>query len=136
MSTPTTPTNALQGKYQSLGGTLVVPPQPDVPCYPLRLDQFQTLRDGEMSEARSVRDACIGVFATGLAGIAGILLTIDWDVAAKQGRHPFLVTLILSTVTLAALVVGLLQHRSMKRTHTKSSYSRLIQTIAEDFGES
>src|SRR6267378_5931388 len=135
MSTPTPPTNALQGKYQSLGGTLVVPPQPDVSCYPLRLDQFQTLHDGEMSEARLLRDACIGIFATGLAGVAGLYFTIDWDSAISHGQKaPFVVTALLSILTLTALVVALVEHRRMIQTRTKSSYSRLIRTIADYFG--
>src|SRR6266849_7865915 len=104
MSTPTPPTNTLQGNYQPLGGMLVVPPQPDVSCYPLRLDQFQTLRDGEMSEARLIRDACLGAFATGAVGIAGLYFTIDWDSAISHGQKaPFVVTTFLCILTLAAL---------------------------------
>lgn len=47
-------------------------------AYALRPDQFQTLCDGEMSVSRSLRDACIGAFLTGVVGIVGIVLTIDW----------------------------------------------------------
>jgi hypothetical protein len=108
-------------------------PLPDVMPYPLRPDEFLTCCEGEMSGARSIRDGCIGAVVTGMVGIAGILLTIDWDAAEKQGRHPFLVTLILSTLTLSALAVGLVENKRMKQTKTKSSYSRVIQTIATYF---
>lgn len=74
-----------------------MPPQPNVVPYPLRPDQFLTLRDGEMSVSRSFRDACIGAFATGSVGLAGILLTIDLDSAAKQGRHPLVWIVFLTT---------------------------------------
>jgi hypothetical protein len=130
----TKPEEILDGGAVSFGGTLAAIPRPIEKFFPLRRDQFLTFCDGEMSEARLVRDACMGAFATGLVGMAGILLTIDWNVAARQGRHPLLVTLILSTLTLAALVVGLVEHRRMKQMRTKSSYSRLIQTIASYFG--
>jgi len=66
--------------------------------------------------------------------VAGILLTIDWEVAVKQGRHPLLVTLVLSTLTVSALVVGCIEHLGLKRMRSKSAYSRLIQTIADYFG--
>ena len=86
-----------------------------------------------MSAAKSMRDICIGTFIAGAVGVAGILLTIDWDIAVKQGRHPLLVTLILSTLTFSALVVGVKEHRGMKQMSTKSSYpidsdhSRILQ---------
>jgi hypothetical protein len=84
----TPPPTTTQGNYHTVGGTLVIPPQPNVMSYALRQDQFETLCDGEMSVSRSIRDACIGAIATGVTGLAGILLTIDWDLAEKQGRHP------------------------------------------------
>jgi hypothetical protein len=118
----------------TIGGTLAATPLPNESFFPIRRDQFLTFCEGEMSGAKSMRDVCIGTFLAGAVGVAGILLTIDWDVAVKQGRHPLLVTLILSTLTFSALVVGIIEHRGMKMMSTKSSYSRLIQTIAEYFG--
>src|SRR5882757_2036857 len=118
----------------TVGGTLTANPLPNEPFFPIRRDQFLTFCEGDMSGAKSMRDICIGTFLAGAVGVAGILLTIDWDVAVKQGRHPLMVTLILSTLTFSSLVVGLIEHRGMKRTSTKSSYSRLIQAIAEYFG--
>lgn len=133
MSTPTSPT-VLQGTYQSLGGTLVVPPQPDESCYPLRLDQFQTLCDGEMSEARSIRDACVGAVATGVFGIAGLYFTIDWGSAISHvQKGPFVVTTILCFLTLASVGVAVVEHRRMKQTRGHSTYSRLVKVISVYF---
>lgn len=116
-----------------LGGTLVMSPQPNVISYALRPDQFLTLCDGEMNEARSIRDACLGVFATGIVGIAGILLTIDWDAAVRQGRHPIGFTIFLGAVTCAGLIVALAEQRRITQTRTKSTYARLVRTIADYF---
>lgn len=130
------PNQTAPGSFQpavTAGGTLAAIPLPNEQFFPIRRDQFLTFCEGEMSAAKSMRDACIGTFLAGAVGVASILLTIDWAVAAKQGRHPLLVTLILSTLTLSALVVGLIEHRSMERMKTRSSYSRLVQTMAEYF---
>ena len=88
-TTPTQPANApsTQNTY-NVGGSLIVPPQPDVITYALRQDQFETLCDGEMSVWRSIRDACIGAFATGVIGLMGILLTMDYSVSLlTTGYH-------------------------------------------------
>lgn len=134
-TTPTQPPNApaTQNNY-NVGGSLIVPPQPNVMSYALRQDQFQTLCDGEMSTSRSIRDACIGAFATGLVGIAGILMTIDWQTAEKQGRHPTACIVVLSTLTLTALVVGLIEWKRMNQTCNNSTYARLVSSIKGYFG--
>jgi hypothetical protein len=111
-----------------------MPEQPDVLTYPLRPDQFQTLCDGEMSVSRSTRDACIGAFLTGAVGIAGVLLTIDWDEAARQGRHPLLWTVGLATLTGVAFIYGTVETISERRIKTNSSYSRLTDGLKEYFG--
>jgi hypothetical protein len=139
MSTPNLPTAPVPapGSFQpavTIGGTLAATPLPNEPFFPIRKDQFLTFCEGEMSGAKSMRDVCIGTFLAGAVGVAGIFLTIDWEIAVKQGRHPLLVTLILSTLTFSALVVGLIEHRGMKQMSTRSSYSRLVQTIAGYFG--
>lgn len=137
MSTPNQPTNTTQGTYiptVPLGGTLAAAPQPNEPFFPLRRDQFLTFCDGEMSGARSIRDACIGAFATGVVGIIGMLVTMDWDSALKQGRHPIFWTVVLFVFTLTALILGVFEWVGMYRTRSKSSYSRLLKTIAEYFG--
>jgi len=130
----TTPPPTTPGTYHTVGGTLIIPPQPNVMSYALRQDQFETLCDGEMSVSRSIRDACIGAIATGLTGLAGILLTIDWDLAEKQRRHPIPWVIIMSTLTLVAALYASAESIKMYRTQSSSTYSRLVRTIKQYFG--
>jgi len=128
------PEKIVEGGAVSFGGTLAAPPRPTERFFPLRRDQFRTLRGGEVSEAHLIRDACLGILATGAVGIAGLYFTIDWDSATSHGRKaPFVVTTLFCILTLTALVVAFVEHRRMKETRTKSSYSRLIRTIADYF---
>jgi hypothetical protein len=132
MGTPTQPPNVAQANFQpavSFGGTLAGTPQPNEPFYPLRCDQFLTLRDGEMSGPRSMRDICIGAPVTGVFAIASLLATLDWDSALKQGRHPVGWTVILGGLTLAALLTVLIAQLLMSWTRNRSAYSRVVQTI-------
>ena len=130
MSTPSQPPNY----HLNVGGTLVVPQQPDVMTYPLRQDQFETLCEGEMSTARSTRDACFGAFLTGAVGIIGIFVTIDWDEAVKLGRHPYAWTFILCLLTGLAIIYLAVSSIQMWRTKTESSYSRLVEKLRQYFG--
>ena len=115
------------------GGTLAVTPQPDEPCYPLPCDEFLTLRDGEMSEPRSVRDACVGAFLGGVIGLVSMMATLDWDAALKQGRHPIRWTTVLWVLTLATLGIAFVAHLFVRRTRTRSAYSRLVAKLQKVF---
>jgi hypothetical protein len=116
-----------------VGGSLYVPTQPSVITFALRFDQYQTLCEGESNVSRSIRDMCIGVFATGATAILGLLPTMDWALAEKQGRHPMAVTILLCSLTLGSLAVGIIEWMQMWQTQKQSSYSRLVQTIADYF---
>jgi hypothetical protein len=134
MSTPATPTNTGSATYQILlGGTLAGNPQPPEPFYPLRCDQFLTLRDGEMSEARAVRDSCISAFVAAVVGIGGLVAVIDWDASIKDQRVAIGATAVLSVGAAAALVVAWVQQRHITHTRTRSAYSRLVDTITGHF---
>ena len=130
----TTPPPTTPGTYHVVGGTLVIPPQPDVMSYALRQDQFETLCDGQISVSRSVRDACVGAFATGMAGLIAIWLTLDWDLAEKQGRHPMPWVILLCTLTAVALLYGIVESIRMWRTQSNSPYARVVRTIKQYFG--
>jgi len=134
MSTVNQPPNPQTNYHPVPGGALIMPEQPDILTFPLSKDQFQTLRDGEMSVSRSTRDACIGAFLTGTVGIASIFLTIDWSVAVRQDRHPLPWTLALCIMTGVAFIYGLVESIRMWRTKTESSYSRLIVKLGQYFG--
>lgn len=125
--------STLPASTYNLGGAIVMPPQPDVLAFALRLDHFQTICDVEMSVARSLRDACTGAFLTGAVGMASVFLTIDWDESARKGRHPLAWTILLCTMTGVALVVGIVEWIRMRQTGTQSFYSRLIGNIRQYF---
>jgi hypothetical protein len=134
MSTPTLPANTTSGSFQVLlGGTLAGNPQPPELFYPLRCDQFLTLRDGEMSEARAVRDLCLGAFVAAVVGITGLVALINWDAPLKQQKVAFAATAILAVGAVAAVVVAWVQQRHIVRTRTQSAYSRLVETIGGHF---
>jgi len=120
--------------YHVVGGSLIIPSQPNVMTYALRQDQFETLCDGEMSVSRSIRDACIGAIATGVTGLAGILLTVDWDLAEKQGRHPVPWVIAMCSLILVAVVYSIAESIKMWRTQTSSAYSRLVGALKQYFG--
>jgi hypothetical protein len=128
MSSPIPPANAAGGNYH-LGGTLTASPQPDEPFFPLRRDQFLTFRDGEMSGARSIRDVCVGVFITGLVGLASILAPLDEWKKAPMGW-----TLLILVLIASSLAVGALEQLRIRQTHAQSAYARLVQVISEYFG--
>jgi|HubBroStandDraft_6_1064221.scaffolds.fasta_scaffold1546105_1 hypothetical protein len=132
MSTPSQPTGTPPGNYQPgipFGGTLTAPPQPDETFFPLRLDQFLSLRDGEMSVARSTRDICTGVFVTGIAGLASIFAPLDdWR------KCPMVWTLLLLVLVVSAAAVGGIEQFRIRQTRGESAYARLVQTISQYFG--
>jgi hypothetical protein len=115
------------------GGTLAGTPLPPEPFYPLRCDQFLTLRDGELSEARSIRDSCLSAFAAAAVGIGGLVAVINWDASIKQQKVALAATAVLCIGAVATLIVAWVQRRHIKRTRTKSTYARLINTIAGHF---
>ncbi len=136
MSTPARPPNAPHASYTPgpLGGGFEMPqPLPSVKPYLLRQEDFLTLRDGEMSEVRSVRDTCIGAFLVGAAAIASQLSTLEWDSALKQGRHPIFWTVVIFVITATALLACAITHLLMRHMRTRSAYSRLTDTIAKYF---
>jgi hypothetical protein len=118
-----------------LGGTLVMPePLPDIKPYLLRQEEFLTLRDGEMSSYRSIRDVCFGAFLVGAAEMASKLSSPEWSAAMKQGRPTILWTLVIFTITTTTLILTLTAHISMRRMNARSAYSRQIGTISKYFG--
>jgi hypothetical protein len=106
---------------------------PDVTPYLLRQEDFLTLRDGEMSEGRSLRDASIGAFLVGAAAIASQLSTLDWDSALKENRHPIFWTGVIFVITATAFFTAVITHLLTRHTRDRSAYSRQIATISAYF---
>jgi len=138
MSTPAQPPNTQQAGFSSplqLGGTLVMPaPMPNVIPYALRPDEFLILRDGEMSEVRSLRDIGIGALVAGVLTIATHLADLDWESALKQGRHPIAWTMVLLLIPSVALCAVVIAQMVISHMHTRSAYSRQIETLEAYFG--
>jgi hypothetical protein len=113
---------------------MVVPPQPDEPVFPLRREQFDLLCEGEVSEQRTVRDVCLATFGSAMVGLIGLLATVDWDSAVRQGRmRPFIWTAILAAIVLAAAVTAVVAQWRLTRTGTSSGYSRIQHKILDFF---
>jgi hypothetical protein len=137
MSTPAQPPSNQAGAFQpvALGATLVMPaPLPNVTPFPLRPDEFLILRDGEMSEVRSLRDIGIGALVAGVLTIATHLANLDWDSALRQGRHPMLWTVVLFLIPLVALCGVVIAQMLITHMRTRSAYSRQIETIENNLG--
>jgi hypothetical protein len=137
MTTPPISPNTPAGAFNpvNLGASLVISaPLPDVTPFLLRPEDFLTLRDGEMSEVRSLRDISIGAFIAGAVAIASQLATLDWKLAAEQGRHPVFWTVVLLVITATALFAAAITQALMTHMRTRSAYSRLIATISSYFG--
>ncbi len=118
---------------KEFGGTLAGIPLPREPFYPLRLDQFLTLREGETSEARAARDACLGAFVAAIVGIVGLVVLIKWDAPISEQKVAIGATAILCVGAVATLIVAWVQQRNISRTRARSAYSRLVSTIEERF---
>lgn len=115
--------------------SVIVPPRPDEYGFPLREDEFQTLCEGEINEARAGRDLYVGSGVGALVGLVGVLATTDWDTTWKPGRRGwFLSCLVILFSAVIGSVVGACIHQArLTRTRNDSSYSRLRKRISEWF---
>jgi hypothetical protein len=134
IQSPVVQTPPTQGYNAS---SLVVPPRPDEFGFPLREDEFRTLCDGEINEARAGRDLYIGSCIGALVGLAGVVATTDWDTTWQPGRRGwFLVSLVVLLSASVGSAVGVCIHQArLTRTRNDSSYSRLKKRISDWFGE-
>ena len=134
MSTPDELASPGKPTFAAVGGTMVIPSQPDEPVFPLRREQFDLLCEGEVSEQRTVRDICVAVLASSVVGLVGLLATIDWSSAVREARKaPFIWTAILATSVCAATVTGAIAQWRVSRTRTQSGYSRAKNRISGFF---
>jgi hypothetical protein len=135
MTTPPQTPNTQPGGYTAgqLGGGFEMPaPLPNVTPYLLRQEDFLTLRDGEMSEYRALRDACFGAFLVGAAEIASHLSDPEWVSAFKQGRATWSIVIFIITAT--TLILTVTMHTMCRRMSNQSAYARQIHTISAYFG--
>jgi hypothetical protein len=123
----------VQGSYHA--SALVVPPRPDEVGFPLRQDEYETLCEGELSEARANRDLSFGIFVGACVGLCGVLATTDWStIWQPEKRWPFLAwSVVLLTITVASGIAAIIYHWRLRRTRTNSPYSRLTKKITAWF---
>lgn len=119
--------------YQA--SSLLVGSRPNEMGFPLREEEFHVLCEGEVSTARSSRDVCIGVCATALAGLIGVLSTVDWETAWKpEHRSWFLFWLATLLVLVSGSGVGAwIHHSRLRRAFEDSPYSRLTKRVIDWF---
>jgi len=79
------------------------------------------------------RDACIGAFVAAIVGIIGLVALIKWNAPITEQKVAIGATAILCVGAVAAFVVACVQQRRIKRTRTRSAYSRLVTTIETRF---
>jgi hypothetical protein len=135
MSDPTQPpeeeTTSVQG-YES--GRLITFPLPDEVAVPLRKDQFDTLCEGGVADARASRDLYLGFFFGALVGLVGILATTDDTVWNPERRGGFLFWLLFLVVIVSGSAVGAgICWVRLWRTRTNSPFSRLRDRLVALF---
>lgn len=101
----------------------------------MRRDDFQTLCEGGVSEARANRDLCLGIFFTSAVGLAGVLMTADWEYEWKpEKRTLFLLFASILLVTVAGSFVGAVIYDFHRRKIVKNSpYSRLVIRLGKQY---
>jgi hypothetical protein len=125
------------GGGYSAGGSLVAYPRPDEVVVPLRREEFDTLCEGGVSEAKGSRDLCVGIGFGALAGLIGVLATTDWDTTWKPGhRGWFFFCLLALCVMVAGSAVGAWIHQvRLNRTINSSAFSRVRARLLGLFDE-
>jgi hypothetical protein len=136
MTDPAPPPRNEHASFEA-GGSLIVQPLPAEAAFPLRKDDFLTLCEGDISEARSNRDVCAGISCTAVVGFFGVLAAIDWDTIWKAGPLKIIVLVILLMfllITTSGSAVGALIHNSrLKRTLKDSPYSRVKARLLKEY---
>jgi hypothetical protein len=122
---------AIRG-YQA--SSVLVPPRPNDVAFPLRLDEFETLCESEVGEARASRDLYIGITAGSFAGVIGLLGGSDLATVWQPGRRlPFFVSLLVLSCIVVATAVGACIHHARLKRGGSSSYSRLKTRMLQFF---
>jgi hypothetical protein len=137
MSANSSDDKAVTSRGYSAGGNLVAYPRPDEVVVPLRRDEFDTLCEGGASEEKASRDLCIGVGATALVGLVGVLATTDWNTTWKPDRRWwFLIPLLVFSVTTVGSIVGVwIYQLRLNRIISNSPFSRVRAKLVGLFNE-
>jgi hypothetical protein len=99
--------------------------------------EFQVLLDGEPNEAKGGRDLCLGVCTSAGIGAGGLVATIDWGTAFRQGSWtPFLWTGAMICCSIAALAGSIIFSIRYHSTKKNSAYSTLVKRLKDGFPNS
>lgn len=119
----------------AVGGTVVVPTQPEEVGYPLRRAEFDILCEGEnANKDERWRDVCIGVCATALMSLFALFATADWArILTSKAWVALTLSVVLLVIFVSSFVVSLILHSRVKRQALSSGYSRLKTRIENYF---
>lgn len=122
-------------KRVAIGGTSVVPTQPDELVYPLRRETFDILCEGEATnENQRCRDLSISVCATSLFGLIALFANADpKNLNFKDSPWGFSLLLISGTVFLASGTLSIFFGRRSFKNPASSSYARAKKRILDFF---
>jgi len=109
--------------------SMVAKPLPAEVIYPLSEDEFETLRDGATSDAKSGLCLFIGLFVSGLIGIFSLYENLDWNhFWASQRMMPLLYFGVLVLVAGGSFVGGCIcGYRLFKEDTTCSRLQKRIE---------
>jgi hypothetical protein len=108
---------------------------PEEIAYPIRREEFVTLREGERdSNDQRWRDVCIGISSTAFPALIGFIAEIDWKFAiASRKWMLFAFAVLFMAIFLSALTIACYLHAMVIQHKTDSAYSRLRQRIDDWF---
>lgn len=101
---------------------------------PLTEMEFKVLTGGELNDAKSGRDLCIGIFVTSMVGAVGLIATIDWNAAYANHKHaPFVWTGLMFCAAAAALLGAIIYGQRYYKTSQNSPYATLVAKLSANF---
>ena len=135
MPDPPSSDDSAQIQYSTGGGT-VVTPQPNERAYPLRMEEFLTLCDGdETNTSAQWRNFCLAAFVTAAIGFAGLLATIDFaQVVAEKKLAPIVWTSVMALIMLLSGVLTAFFHSISRESEEAGAYKRLKRRIQDSLG--
>lgn len=137
MSDPAAATNDSVQSHQKVQASFVaqsalVEQLPDERVAIVTRMDFEVLKDGEVSEMRGLRDVCIGILGSGLFGLIGLFVTIDW---ATKSVKPYIWTALMVAIILASFALAIICHHQASLRRGCSAYATLMNRLTKHFSE-
>lgn len=122
-----------EGDYQ-VGKTVIIPRDaPPQKGAIITKQDFDLLCEGaDVSQHATRKYFCLGVCATSVAGVLGLIATGQYFIQNKPNLWTFGVTLVLLAVALATGVVAWFAHNDGKRQTGRSVYMECKERIEEE----